>query len=137
MRYMIDTNIFIFACTNPNELDANVTALLEDCENTFIISTESIREVVLLNKKGGINTKIWRSYADIRSSLKERGIEIRHVGDKHLQKLFVLEPVRDHHDPADLMIISQAITENIDLISSDKEFEKYMPQGLKFIRNHR
>ena len=43
----------------------------------------------------------------------------------------------EHNDPVDHIIISQAITERITLISSDQKFEDYIPQKLDFIFNSR
>ncbi|MDR1779439.1 MAG: hypothetical protein LBR50_01745 [Tannerella sp.] len=39
------------------------------------------------------------------------------------------------NDPSDRLIIAQAITEKIPLISSDKQFPKYRKYGLAFILN--
>ena len=40
-----------------------------------------------------------------------------------------------HKDPSDHVIIAQAITENLPLISSDQRFEYYRKQGLDLIFN--
>ena len=69
MRYFIDTNIFLFLNTDRDEIGSDVKALLEDYENTFIISVESVREIITLLKSGRIVVKGWQSYADIKASL--------------------------------------------------------------------
>ena len=137
MRYFIDTNIFIFSCTDVDELTPEVVKILEDYENSFIISVESVREIVMLIKGGRINNKIWQSYTDIKASLDAHGIEIRYISESHLKTLYNLRPAPHHSDPADLMIISQAIVEGIPLISSDTKFPFYIRQGLKSTLNKR
>ena len=137
MRYFIDTNIFLFLNNDTDELDPDVKEILWDYENTFVISAESIQEISALIKNGRIQAKGWKTYSDIKSLLDSHGIEIRYVSEAHLKTLFKLTPAPQHSDPADLMIISQAITEGIPLISSDTKFPHYVPQGLNFIRNHR
>ena len=137
MRYFIDTNIFIFACTDVDELSRETVKILEDYENSLIISIESVRELVMLIKGGRINNKIWQSYLDIKASLDAHGIEIRYISESHLKTLYALRPAPHHSDPADLMIIAQAITEDIPLISSDTKFPLYARQGLKSILNKR
>ena len=47
MRYMLDTCAFIDAVTEPDNLGADVCALMEDYENEFCISIETIREAIL------------------------------------------------------------------------------------------
>jgi len=137
MRYFIDTNIFLFLNTDRDEIGSDVKALLEDYENTFILSVESIREIVALLKSGRIHVKEWQSYSGIKASLDAHGIEIRYISESHLKTLYNLRPAPRHSDPADLMIISQAITEGIPLISSDTKFPLYIRQGLKSILNKR
>ena len=136
MRYFIDTNIFIFLCADPDEVDPGIKALLEDCGNTVILSAESLREIAMLlkNKRIDIN---WKSFQDVKNSALLLGMEIRYVSEAHLKTLYNLRPAPRHSDPADLMIIAQAITENIPLISSDTQFPLYTAQGLEFVFNKR
>ncbi|MCL1910405.1 MAG: hypothetical protein FWG05_05675, partial [Kiritimatiellaeota bacterium] len=79
----------------------------------------------------------WQTYSDIKTSLDKYNIEIRYVVESHLKTLFKLNPAPNHSDPADLMIIAQAIAEGVPLVSSDTKFPLYESQGLKFVQNHR
>jgi PIN domain nuclease of toxin-antitoxin system len=63
------------------------------------------------------------------------GWTIKCVDKGHLKELCQLEIVGKHTDPADRIIIAQAIAESITLISSDKRFPKYKEQGLDLIKN--
>jgi PIN domain nuclease of toxin-antitoxin system len=47
----------------------------------------------------------------------------------------MLDLVEGHNDPSDRLIISQALTERMTLISSDTKFPKYRKQGLDLIAN--
>jgi len=47
----------------------------------------------------------------------------------------IINEAQEHNDPSDHVIISQAITEHLPLISSDTKFEFYRSQGLDFIYN--
>ena len=137
MRYFIDTNIFIFLCGDSEELAPEIKALFEDYENSFIISVESIREIVMLLKSGRVHVKEWQSFAGIKESLDAHCVEIRYVSESHLKTLYHLQTAPRHSDPTDLMIISQSITEGVPLISSDAKFPLYTKQGLRFIHNRR
>jgi PIN domain nuclease of toxin-antitoxin system len=48
-----------------------------------------------------------------------------------------LNRVENHNDPNDRLIIAQAITEKLPLISSDRKFEHYRKQNLQFIYNRK
>ena len=138
MRYFIDTNIFLYQSLREfDELDRDVTEILDDWRNIILMSSESLREVSMLLKSGRIAKKEWISYDDVMASVIEHRIEIRYVDESHIKTLYKLRPAPNHSDPADLMIIAQAITEKIPLISSDTKFPLYTPQGLSFIFNNR
>ena len=137
MRYFIDTNILIFITYDEDELDGGVREILNDCGNTIVISSESLREIAMLIRSGRDEFVKWRNFSDVMDSLDFYNIEVRYVAKAHMKTFYELTPARDHSDPADLMIIAQAITENIPLISSDTKFPLYTPQGLRFIQNNR
>ena len=78
MRYMLDTNIFLYLSTDPDLLDADVM----------------------------------QTYSRLQRN-----------------------EAQGHKDPSDHVIISQAITLGIPLISSDTRFPFYRKQGLQLIFN--
>jgi PIN domain nuclease of toxin-antitoxin system len=137
MRYFIDTNIFLFLCGETHEVDKKIKALLEDYANTVVMSSESLREIASLIRENRIHIKGMRSYDDVKARVDALDMEIRYVTEAHMKTFFKLLPVHNHSDPVDLMIIAQAITEKIPLISSDKKFPFYTRQGLEFIPNRR
>ena len=134
MRYFIDTNIFIFLCSDElDDLDPGVADLLADVENTFIMSSESLREIGSLIKGGRMELQKLSSFASVKTYADYYNIKFRYVDESHMKTFYELVPAPNHHDPADLMIIAQAITENIPLISSDAQFPSYKKQGLDLI----
>ena len=59
------------------------------------------------------------------------------VDKRHLQLYSELPMQPDHRDPNDRMIIAQAISDRVNLVSSDRKFARYERYGLKFIFNKR
>ncbi len=47
MRYLIDTNIFLYLTTDVTLLANEVRDILDDNENTLYISVESVKELIL------------------------------------------------------------------------------------------
>ena len=47
MRYLLDTNIFIYAAIDRDSLCKDVIAILEDYDNTFFLSSESVKEMIV------------------------------------------------------------------------------------------
>ncbi|GHT51394.1 hypothetical protein AGMMS49982_08710 [Bacteroidia bacterium] len=56
----------------------------------------------------------------------------RYLVDTHIA-IFLIE----HHDPNDHMLISQAITEKMCMVSSDKQFRNYSDKQFDLFFNHR
>ena len=65
------------------------------------------------------------------------GIDIVPVNRLHLLQYAALEAVAGHKDPNDHIIIAQAISDKIPMISSDRMFKEYVRQGLEFVFNKR
>jgi len=134
-RYLLDTNIVLFLLFNSKELERDVWDILSDYNSRLSVSTVSIQEIIHLYKKGKIKTT-WKSADDILPSI-ELNFEILPVKKEHLITYSKLSTPESHNDPNDHVIISQAITEKMTLISSDHQFEDYVKQKLDFIFNSR
>ena len=46
MRYLIDTNIFVYATTDRDSLSRDVKAILEEPDTLLYIRAESVRELL-------------------------------------------------------------------------------------------
>ena len=58
MRYLIDTNIFIYLSTDRENLSLDVVSMLSEPDTLLYISTESVRELIIAyNNKGWGNKK--------------------------------------------------------------------------------
>ena len=139
MRCLIDTNVFIHYATDIDALSADVRAILTDYDNQFYLSAVSVRELVVAYRKKGFNSKRWKSARQMVEEVEDFGVNILPVRREHLLTYSSLEinEEQDHNDPADHLIISQAITEHLTLISSNSKFAFYTKQGLDLIQNKR
>ena len=136
MRYMLDTCAFIDAVTEPDNLGSDVCALMEDYENEFCISIETIREVILKYKNKKVWTKLWPNAESIVDSIyNEMPFTVLDIKKEHLMTYACLLPneAENHKDPSDHLIISHAMTNKMPLISRDRKFQYYKAQGLNLI----
>ncbi len=140
MRYLIDTNIFIFLAEDLHHLSKDVYAIIEDYSNLLYISAESVKELIVLVRNNKVRFKQWKTQVQLIEAIEhEFGIKILPIKKEHLltyARLSINE-AQDHRDPSDHIIISQAITEGIPLISSDRKFHFYTEQALDFVFNER
>lgn len=135
---MLDTNILIYITTDHSWLDKEVVAIMQDYDNQFCISAETLRELVVAFNNKGFKTKQWKTSADMIHSIEiDYGVRILPV-DKNVMKTYshlTLNTQEGHKDPSDHVIISHALTLKMPLISSDTRFPFYRKQGLDLIFN--
>ncbi len=140
MRYLIDTNIFVYLSSEIQSLSLDVFAILGNPENLIYISTESIRELIIAYNNKKLLCNRWNSPEEMVKAIEsEFYIKILPVKKEHMITYAQLETdiTHDHKDPSDHVIISHAITERMPLISSDTRFNFYTRQGLEFIYNRK
>lgn len=137
---MLDTNALIYLMTETDRLDKNVTAIMQDYNNQFCISAETIREMIVGYRNKSFTTKLWKDCPSMIRDI-EKVYHVRIVPiDKNVMKTYstlTLNVNEGHKDPSDHVIISHAMTLGRPLISSDRRFAFYRKQGLDLIFNQK
>ncbi|MDO4160788.1 MAG: type II toxin-antitoxin system VapC family toxin [Prevotellaceae bacterium] len=140
MRYLIDTNIFVYAATDRDSLSHDVRAILEESDTVLNISAESVRELIVAYRNKGLCSRRWKTVEQMVAAIEnEFYIQILPLKKEHMETYARMEinEAQGHKDPSDHVIIAHAITEHIPLISSDTRFEFYRSQGLDLIFNEK
>lgn len=124
MRYLLDTQVFIWWMEENRRLPADIKAIIEDSLNRVSISVVTPWEI--LTKIRIKKLKVPKNFANhIMNGIFEiLPIQINHVLE--IGKL----PLH-HKDPFDRMLISQAIVEDLTLITSDPKIWKYKLKLIK------
>lgn len=138
MRYLIDTNIFIYLATDLESVDKDVLMILNDPENQLFLSTVSAEELVISFNNKNLLSKYWKTAAEMIDAIeRDYNIGILPVNKEHVKSYarMRINKAQGHKDPYDHMIIAHALTERIPLISSDTRFPFYRRQGLDLIEN--
>ena len=122
MRILLDTHIFIWWDSEPKQLSANIRTLCEDEGNTLVLSVASVWEMQIKQQLGKLKLRLPIAQL-VDEQLKNNGIETLPVLLSHVLALQSL-PVH-HKDPFDRLLIAQANTENIGILSVDEIFKQY------------
>ena len=136
MSYLLDTHILIWLLTNSSELKSGTRNVLLDTNNTFRVSFESLREITIKAKLNKPDFQLLNglTISTLASDLQHKfNIDLLSVKIKHLQQLQNLVAAPNHNDPFDHLLISQAISERLTMISADTKFPFYQGQGLKLL----
>ena len=144
MRVYLDTNILAFIVGQDQRYSISnaVDNIINDYETILLSSSVCYAELVHLIQIGKVKIP---GCKDIRQAAnkallllsEEININLVPVTMKHIDTLVDLPLYDDHRDPNDRLIIAQAISDRIPLISSDRKFSRYERYGLDFILNKR
>lgn len=138
MRYILDTNIFVYLASDKGLLCRDVAAILQDYDSVLYMSAESVKELIVAFRNKKLLSKRWKNEREILRAIKsEFNIQILPLKMEHMETYadMTINEAQGHKDPSDHVIIAQAITEKIPLISSDTRFPFYVNQGLELIAN--
>jgi PIN domain nuclease of toxin-antitoxin system len=129
MKYLIDTHTFLWFNEGAPEISQTARALIENKENEILISIASLWEISIKSALGKL--KISNPFETVIDDVIQSEIDILPIDFTHL---VIQNKLPFHHkDPFDRIIISQALAENIDIISKDAIFDNYLHNS-KFIR---
>lgn len=121
MRVLLDTHILIWALVAPDRLDRAARATLEDADKRVFFSAVNIWEIAI---KRALDRPDFTVEPDqIRSTALDIGFEELPVSGIHGVRVRHLPPL--HRDPFDRMLISQAQTEPMLLMSDDPLIARY------------
>ncbi len=122
MRLLADTCTFLWLVGNPEKLSAAAREALSDSANLIFLSVISDWEITLKISSGGlewfqdpeVRVPYWRNHFGIQTlPLDERSA-------LHLSKLPHI-----HRDPFDRMLVCQAMTHRMVLVTPDESIRKY------------
>lgn len=140
-RFIIDTNILIYIITEDfDSLSNDVKTILDDYESEILISMETVRELIVAFRRKKLLSKTFKSSLEMIDSLqRDYGVRIVQTDMEVMRTLakMTINEAEGHNDPSDHIIIAQAITMRLPLISSDRKFTFYRNQGLDLIFNEK
>ncbi|WP_131746667.1 type II toxin-antitoxin system VapC family toxin [Frankia sp. Cppng1_Ct_nod] len=121
-RYLLDTQVWLWLLAEPRRLRDDVCDLLADAANEILLSAASSWEISIKYRLGKlVLPEPPRSYVPDRmrrSGTTPLAIEHDHV-------LRVAELPDHHRDPFDRLLVAQAQTLDIPLVTADTQLQAY------------
>lgn len=118
MRLLLDTHIALWAVTDDPRLPRGGRSAI-DGASAIIVSAVTIWEVAIKKSVGRFDIDIDR----FMQQLEERGVEHLAVTWRHGR--LVADLPRHHQDPFDRLLVAQAISEPLRLLTHDKMLGRY------------
>jgi PIN domain nuclease of toxin-antitoxin system len=122
MRLLVDSQSVIWAVDDPTRLSPAATTALQDPANELFVSAATVWEVAIKTALGKLTLS--SSYRDwMNQAIADLGLSVLPVTVDYAAAQAAL-PLH-HRDPFDRLLIAQAMTEGIRVVSSDVQFDAY------------
>lgn len=119
MRLLIDTHILLWCLDDNLKLSNKARQLISNPENDVYVSHISLWEIQIKIMKG----KLEADLTEISEALPKNEFQELAIHKKHILALSNLQFY--HNDPFDRMLIAQALTEPLILLTHDKDVSRY------------
>jgi PIN domain nuclease of toxin-antitoxin system len=122
MKLLLDTNVFIWLNDAPHRVRERVMTVIANPDNDLFFSLTSIWEMQIKIQLGKL--ELSDSLPDIlKTQQVENNLQVLTIDLNHIWSLANLP--YHHRDPFDRLLVAQAQTEGMTLVSADGIFEMY------------
>ena len=121
MRLLVDTHAFLWFTAGDAQLSRGARAAIEDADGEWCLSAASVWEIAI--KSGIGRLQLPAPAPDYFSERVRQGLRIISIEWSHAALTEKLPP--HHRDPFDRLIIAQAISERLAVVTKDTKFDDY------------
>jgi len=121
VKLLLDTHVLLWAAGQPERLSTAARKLLNNRRNELLFSAASLWEIAIKNTLGREDFRVEPRL--LRRGLLDNGYTELPVTSQHAVSIDALPPL--HKDPFDRMLLAQATTEGITLLTADAQLARY------------
>ncbi|MEQ1744767.1 MAG: type II toxin-antitoxin system VapC family toxin [Saprospiraceae bacterium] len=130
MNLLLDTHTFLWYYSGSTELSQKARQAIEHPGNIFFVSVASLWEIAIKNSLGklDLDAPLPVFFQDVL----QKGFSLMPIDLAHILQSATLS--FHHRDPFDRVIIGQALSENMPIVTKDLLFQPYrLSSGLQII----
>lgn len=121
MKLLLDTQILLWAAGHPKRLSAAARKLLNDPRNELLFSAASLWEIAIKNTLGREDFRVEPRL--LRRGLLDNGYVELPITSQHAVSIDTLPHL--HKDPFDRLLLAQALSEGVTLVTADTQLARY------------
>jgi PIN domain nuclease of toxin-antitoxin system len=122
LRALFDTHALIWWFSDDSSLPPTARGIIADTDNTLLVSAASAWELAIKYQLGKLR-KVADLVSNFSGRIEQEGFELLPISAEHGIRAGLL-PGR-HKDPFDRMLIAQAQSEDVPILSNEAVFEAY------------
>ena len=120
MKYLLDTNALLYAFSAPSELSVRARRIVRG-ESDLSVSVVSFWEIAIKQSIGKL--KFSMTIPELEALCIERDIRVLGLRSTAIERIKGLPQI--HGDPFDRLLIAQAQTEDLVIVTRDRIIPKY------------
>jgi PIN domain nuclease of toxin-antitoxin system len=121
VKLLLDTQVLLWAAGQPERLSAAARRLLNNPRHELLFSAASLWEIALKRTLGREDFRVEPRV--LRRGLLDNGYTELPVTSQHAVTIDSLPPL--HKDPFDRLLLAQALSEGITLVTADAQLARY------------
>lgn len=122
MKVLVDTHTFLWVLLDDPRLSQTAKQIVTSKKEELFFSMVSLWEISIKMRLGRLKS-LGSSVAYLRAEMNNYGMELLPIRFEHILQQ---EALPNHHgDPFDRLLIAQAITESIPVLTHDEKFRAY------------
>lgn len=122
MKVLLDTHAFLWFILDNPQLSEVARTIIADPSREVLLSPASYWEIAIKIRLGNyFLPEPYQSFME--THIASNNFTILHILPKHTALLTTME--QHHKDPFDRLLVAQALTENIPIVSSDPHLDSY------------
>ena len=124
MKLLLDTHTLLWYAVGDSQLSGTAHKLIVDAANEILVSPASFWEIAIKLSIGKM--ALHQPFEDfIDACLNRYGFRILPIEPKHTASVATLPFPTKHKDPFDRLIVAQALSEGIAIVSGDAALDVY------------
>ena len=122
MRFLLDTHVWLWMIAERERFSVEVAALLENSANDLLLSAVSSWEIAIKHSVGKLTLPAPPAKY-VPEQIAKTGVTPLPVEHSHALRVASLPP--HHRDPFDRLLVAQAMSEKLTLVTRDEVFGRY------------
>ena len=121
MRYLLDTHTLIWLIESSLKVSHKIKEALKFPGNSVYLSSASLWEIAIKTSIKRLDLR--QPFEKLLSDLNSTNIIILQIENEYLKKVAALPVI--HKDPFDRLLIATALAEDLTIITTDENIQKY------------
>jgi PIN domain nuclease of toxin-antitoxin system len=121
VRYLLDSHTFLWAASAPKKLSRKARRICEQTAYPLVISAVSLWEIAAKCAAGKLS--IPQVGLTLPAWVDHMNLQVLPIEARHAYAVYALPAL--HKDPFDRLLIAQAMTEDLVLVTNDEDVRRY------------